>query len=831
VLRLALAGVRHNLGRYVATLVAIITGVAFFAASGFIGARVTDGLEGAINDQYGAVDVAVVPADDSAPDDTISVDEAEDLLAVDGVEGGAGTLEGGVSFRDADGNVFAKDAAASLWIEDEELNPFVVADGEAPQAPGEIAVDRGTAEEHGLGVGDATTVLTPEGPEEATVVGITSFGDRADALSRSGDVSLTEEDATEWLAGGEESFTAYYLRTSDLPADVADAVADVVPPGYQAQTGEEFRDDKKAASGTIGTLIERGLQAFALLALLVGGFVIYNTFSVIVAQRLRELAVLAAIGATGKQLKRSLRREGLVIGLLGSVLGVVAGGLLTTGGIALAGLFGIDVPGAGVSLPWGAMALAVLLGTLITVVSVSVPARRAARTEPIEALQETAAESASLSLMRGLVSGALVGLGLLLMLFGSSGRDVGGGALFVVVGMIAGGPFLAVLAAKATRPALERVGGLEGRLAADNTVRSPKRTATTANALFIGVFLVTLVAVSGTSLKEFSVAQVNEVQSADFTLQSGKLGIGDQVLSDVEAVEGVDRIALVQQSSARAEDTASLLSGADVEQLASVADIETNRGDLADMAEGTVAVLDLGEPDGPKVGDTVTIEGSEGSADLEVVALVAGSLDSLSLAYLVDEATFRSLEGDVPASLAYIGVDSDAAQPSAVQTDIEAITDQRPDLTLTPGNFLGQLIGTLFDFVIQAVIGLLLMSVIIALIGIVNTMSLSILERRRELGLLRIVGMTDPKVRRMVSLESILISLLGTVTGLVTGIVVSLGLLAAVSRLGSTEVSPDVPLLMVLGILVLGVALGFLAALIPARRSTRLDVLDAVQAT
>ena len=203
-----------------------------------------------------------------------------------------------------------------------------MADGDAPDSAGEIAVDRGTADDHDLDVGDDLTLLTLAGKEKVTLVGITEFGD-SDALDSDGTVSITEDDAFDWLNSGQAEYESYYLRGSGDPDDLVAAAGKVLPDGFEVQTGDEFRADQRATTGSFAQGLKTALRAFAILALLVGGFVIFNTFSVIVAQRLRELAVLAAIGATPRQLKRSLRLEGLVLGLLGSLLGVVAGYVLT----------------------------------------------------------------------------------------------------------------------------------------------------------------------------------------------------------------------------------------------------------------------------------------------------------------------------------------------------------------------------------------------------------------------------------------------------------------------------------------------------------------------
>ena len=258
-----------------------------------------------------------------------------------------------------------------------------------------------------------------------------------------------------------------------------------------------------------------------------------------------------------------------------------------------------------------------------------------------------------------------------------------------------------------------------------------------------------------------------------------------------------------------------------------IADIEATKGDLGSIGPDQIALVDDGTHE---VGDTVTVKDNRGrSADLEVVALIKQSIDSVQVVSLVSADTFDQLVGDVAPTVAFIDIESGAETPA--KKGIEKIADLRPDITVTQGNALGRLVGQIFDFIIKAVTGLLLMSVLIALIGIINTMSLSILERRRELGLLRIIGMTDKRVQRMVRLESVLIALLGTVTGIVAGLVVSLGLLLAIKRLSGASVSPSFPVLELLAVLVAGVVLGVLAALVPARRSTKLEVLDAVQAT
>ena len=283
------------------------------------------------------------------------------------------------------------------------------------------------------------------------------------------------------------------------------------------------------------------------------------------------------------------------------------------------------------------------------------------------------------------------------------------------------------------------------------------------------------------------------------------------------------------------DGTATVASAGDVTELAKVANIAVEKGTLADLATaaamgGTIAVVDTGEGATTDVGGTVTVTDSRGKdVDLRVVAVLEATQDTAQTGSIIDITTFESLVGDVAPTLAFVDVASGAQ--GKTKDAIQNLADVRPDITAQEGNAVGKLIGTVFDFLIKAVTGLLLMSVVIALIGIINTMSLSILERRRELGLLRIIGMTDKRVRRMVTLESVLISLLGTLGGLVLGLVVSLLLLVSINRDSQASVTPSIPWIELIVILVLGVLLGVLAALLPARRSTKLEVLDAISAT
>jgi putative ABC transport system permease protein len=844
--KLVVAGVRHNRARYLATFVAIVTGVAFFTATGFLSAGVVESLEGDAKRQYAEVDVAIVPAEDDPAADsghpggafTIDGRVADDVAETEGVEAVGGTLTGAVAFKGSDGKAEGEGATGRLWVTDEQLNPLEIEEGAAPEAPGEIAIDRGLAEDLGYSVGDEVTILTLAGESPATVVGITRFGD-SDALDDGGTVSISEDNAFDWLNSGQVEYEELFVRGSDSQVELAERIEPLVPDGFEAVAGTEFIEEKASSAGSIGRYLRTALQAFAILALLVGGFVIFNTFNVIVAQRTRELGVMAAIGATPSQIKRSLRLEGALLGVLGSVAGVLVGILLAFVLEAVLSVVGADLASGGPVVGAGNVVAGVLLGTIITIASVSIPARRAGRIEPIEAIRSAAVESAEISRKRRLLTAGLLIAGSLLLLAGPSAAVIGIGGILFMAGVIVAGPIFAVLGARILRRPMSHF-GLEGRLAVDNAARNPKRTATTANALLIGVFLVSFTVFAGTSVKDFAVGEIKKLESADYIIASDGGTIDEQLVSDLATVDGVEAVVPFRREAVTIDGVPQAISTGDLTEIESVADVEVADGSLDRLAAGEIAILDpaaavqsTGEGnrggDLPQIGSTVAVKNGEGqSVELEVVAILAATIDGAQVGSFVSDETFDSFVGDTAPTAAFI--DAESGERTDTKDRIEELVDLRPDVEAQEGNAIANLIGGIFDFIINAVIGLLMMSVVIALIGIVNTMSLSIIERRRELGLLRIVGMTDERIHKMIRLESVIVASLGTVTGLFAGLFCAFCTIFAIDRLADTGLGLTIHVSVLVLVLVSGALLGLLASLIPARRSTNLDVLDALDA-
>ena len=833
-LTIALRGLRANAARYTATIVAIVAGVGFLAAGLIVTDSIRTSLGGDAAEQYPAVAAAVQPdTSEESLDPTIDPALLATIEAVPLVDAAAGVLDGPLSVFDPEtGRPLEEGATGSMWVTVAELNPLSVVEGRAPAATGEIALDRRSADRlDDATIGATLDIATVRGLQRATVVGLTEFGSRA-SENPDGTISVAEPWAFDVLGDGMPGYSEVLVAGPvDGPGqeELVAALGTVVPPGFVVLDRSEFLSQTEGVAASIADAARPVLIGFSLLALFVCGFVIYNTFSVVVAQRTRELALLRAVAATPRQVKRSVRVEGIVIGLAGSIIGVLVGVALTLAMPWLLGVFGLSVGSVGITVTATTVVSCILAGTIITLVSVLAPARRAARTPPVEALRSGPATTARTTALRTVISLLLIGGGAgLLVAGGTAGQPVllGAGAFAFVLGVLVGGPVLAALFARAARW-LTQWTGLTGRLASDNLVRNPRRTATTANALVIGVLLVTFVSIAGASVRDWSVEQINELSDSDLTISSNVGGIDPTLVTAIQAEEGVTATATVATSPATVNGSASSVSTGDPADVVSVAGVDVAQGSLDDLAAGGIALGAFSAaPDGgppPEVGSTVTVVVPGGaSQELIVVATLEFSITSLTLSNLMGAASFAELFGDLPTTTIYLDVEPGALDQ--VDASIEELVEGYSNVTVTRGNVIGEIVGSVFDFAINAVIALLGMSVVIAVIGIVNTLSLSIFEQRREIGMLRAVGMLPRDVRRMVRMESVLISMVGTLTGLVTGIFLAYFL----TRPIGVEFNWQLPRLGL--IVVLGVLVGFVASWAPARRVSRIDLLDALQA-
>lgn len=830
---IALQQLRANISRFVATLLAIAIGVAFLTAGTMVTNSIQNSLGGEIDRQYAAVDAAVrlrgIGSEEDGflrGDSGLTAEQFAALGEVDGVAEVATETVGQTRFADQRAIEDAREStfglatlAVRIWT-DGALNPVQLVEGRAPTAQGEVTLDRGTAEDRDLEVGDIVRLASADAAAHSTVVGITRFG-TSDAPDPSGTVTTTTSYAFLLAGRGVETYAEALVAAEPgvSSAQLVASLRDVVPSGFEVVDGDLFREDAKGNFVAVLNVLRPILQGFSGLAIFVCGFVILNTFNVIVGQRTRELALMRAIAATPRQVRRSLRVEGLAIGLLGSVIGLGVGVLLTILLSQVLVWLDLDLPEASISLTPGIVVTGLLVGTLVTFAASLVPAFRAGRTAPVEAMREAAVENGTVGRFRMITALTLVVGGVLLMLT-TNAWALGFGALFFAVGVFLVGPALSYGVARASRPVLARF-GVAGRLSSDNIARQPKRTSTTMNALVLGLLLVTLVTVAGSSLKRTAVDTVNEFSSADFNLTAVAGTIPEGLAEEIEGIDGVEAVARLRSFPVTYEGNAISLSTADAAQLEAVG-IRADSGSLSDLGDG-VAMAQFA-PD-QRVGSKVTFVDQLGrEIPLEITVMLEPSIDTYTLGGLVSPET---LERYAPPGTALgetgLMLTASEGRLDDVGQELQEMTIGYGNLFLLEGNFFGRIIDSIFDFLINAVNGLLGMSVVIALVGIVNTLTLSIFERRRELGLLRAVGMTVRSVRRMVQMEALQMSVLGTVVGMAAGT------LLAWLLLRSSDLSEmDIDWRRFGILLAMGIAIGLVASIAPTRRVTKLNVIEAV---
>lgn len=836
----ALRSLRANLVRFVATSLAIILGIGFLASGLMLTDAVRVGLTGNIEQRYENVDLAIT-ADNAVADlsfmQGVPAKVLDQVREHPGVAAAAGEIEANTRLLKKDGSAVSLRTMGRAWFDDESLNPLTLTDGRAPAADDEIVISVDLARTAHVGVGDRAELETPVGPLTAKIVGLSRFGS-GDAVDDGGTISFKEDRALDVLNTGAASYRNIIIRTSQNPDRVAEELIPDLPASVTVDDRESFIDDATSSSISFINFLRPVLQGFAYLAMFVSGFVIFNTFSVVVTQRYRELALIRAIGGAPKQVRRSLLVEGATIGIVSSAAGVVLGVGLAKGLQVVLRRFGLALPGNGVAITTRTIVLSMVVGTVVTLVAALIPAVRAGRTKPVEAMRQTAIDTSGTSKTRAVFGAIFLIAALALLavnqLSGPQWYFLGPGAFLLFVGLFIGGPLLARLFARILRPVM-KLFGLTGELAAENVVRNPKRTATTANALVIGLFLVTLVTMSGEAMKSAVVTELNRFSSSDFIVASDG-AIAPNLVTDIDAVEGVSATAAVRSAPLSADDgTPYFISGVDIGELRNTTGIEVTKGSIDDVRNGTgAATTDFaslggmaGGPDAEfdRLDETRTFTASNGEPfELRIVALLEAKLDSLMLGDIVNPETFETLAGDQPVKQVFVRVDPGKAND--VGPRLEHAIRGYTGVEIMPGNFIGQVVGKVFDFLIGAINALLAMSVIVALVGIANTMTLAVFERRPELGVVRALGMTRRQVGRMIRMEAALMGAMGTLIGMSAGTFLSWILVSSIPEidLGLSYNWARMGLILVTGLLV-----GVAASIVPAHRATRLDMLDAIR--
>ena len=758
----------------------------------------------------------------------------ESLLAtvrgVAGVQAAQGQVTGYAQFVARDGKAISTGGAPTLAVAfdpDQQISPLHLIAGGPPATSDDVVMDAGTAQKYDFTAGDRVRILSAGPPRTFTITGIAEFG-TANNLAGATLAAFTLPVA-QAIAQQPGKLDAINVVTAPgaSKAAVQQAIARALPPGVEVVTGQTVASENTSSVNQALSFFSTALLVFAFISLFVGAFTIYNTFSIIVGQRTRELALLRIVGASRRQVFGSVLAEAAITGLVSSVIGLGLGVLAALGLQALLRGFGVTLPPGSLVFEPRTVLIALAVGVGVTVLSAIGPARGAVRIPPVAALDDRQS-AASASLRRRFIWGTAVAvIGAVLLGLGLAKpaiQLVGIGAAALFIGVATLSPALArPLSSVIGRP-LPRLLGVAGKLGRENSMRSPRRTAQTAAALMVGLALVSAMAVFGASLSKSATSSADQAISADLIVTATGSGqLSNSVPATASAVPGVTASSAVYQGPFEFQNTLTSLTAVSTDHLADTVILRMTAGTPAALAQGELLIdSTTATSKHLSVGDSVHARFARtGPAVLRIGGIYQAN--ALIGSYLVSAGFFGAHYSPQPPGALLLrtngaAVDNAVTKALAPYQNLQVQT--RAQFEQSQVSAVNQLLGLVY-----ALLGL---AVIIALIGIVNTLMLSVFERTREIGLLRAVGMRRRQVRVMIRSEAVILAIFGAIVGIVIGTALGLALVASLRQQGITDTA--VPVTSLLIFLLLAALLGLVAASWPARRAARLDVLAAIAA-
>jgi putative ABC transport system permease protein len=846
VFKVAWSSLKGNKLRLLLTSFAIVLGVAFVAGSFVFTDTISARFDSLFADISAGVDVYVDPQPPEFGNDQgqiqVSMPEGvfDDVLTVDGVKEAEKSIAGIAQLVDQNGEViggFGPPTLGFSWSGHPDLSPLRIApeNGRPPEGPGEIVLDVGTAETNNFAVGDTISLIVDGPVETFTLVGLANFGTEDNLAGATLAIFEFEEAQRLFELEGRISQIAIAGTPDVSPEELASRVEAVVPDNLVVATGEQATENNLADIKEALGFLTTALLVFAMVAIFVGSFVIYNTFRIIVAQRTRELALLRAIGATARQVTRMVVLEAFIVAIISSAIGVL-------GGVVLAVLLAKGMDAAGFGLPEGPLTVlprtvivGMAVGIIVTVLASIFPAIRASRIPPIAAMRADLAKTTRRSLQKRTVAGVVVtgigALGIIVGLFTSVDNALailGFGALVAFLGV-------SILAPIAARPfasfigwPIRKVYRVAGDLAVQNTQRQPRRTASTASALMIGVALVVFVAILAASLKSSVTEAVEEAFPADLSATSSTFttGVSPQYSADLRLLPEIAGVTTLNSTQIKVGDSvvsASAIEPDTAEGILSIKGVDNDELAAMSVSNGALIYSKDDEPS-DDVGTMVTIELPNGvSGTAEIVGTFDDSVNFGE--YVITRE--RYFTGIDPRTDAFVFANAaDGVSLAEARAAAERAAETFPNVQVqTQSELIAQFVSGI-NLLLGLFTVLLALAIIIAILGITNTLALSIIERTREIGLLRAVGMSRRQLRRMIRWESVIIAVFGAILGMITGVVLGWAVVQALKDQGVGTFSIPTTQLVIL-VLVAGFA-GILAAIYPAYKGSRLNILEAI---
>jgi len=844
--KLALRGLLTRKLRSVLTGFAVVIGVAFVVGTLVFTDTINESFKNLFERVQKGVDVSVeaaqpVKADFEAPP-SMPAATLDKVKATPGVDAAEGSVSSDGTLLDDKGEPIKSNGPPTIIVSASTVKRFQALDyksGGPPQTADEVAIDRGTSKKFHFDVGDTVTVQGDAPAKQYKVSGVATLGDR-DSLGGSRLVVMTLPEAQRMT--GRNGYDSISVATGD-PNGVKASLQRELGKDFNVRTGKEAAEDQAQDLSDALGFLRTALLVFAGVALLVGGFLIFNTFSVTVAQRTKELALLRVIGASRRQVLRSILLETFVVGVVASILGILVGFALAP---ALAGLlkaFGIDLGTQGLVIKGSTVIIGLLVGVIATMVSGFVPARRATRVQPVAAMRDSVTPGVGKVRRRRIVVAIVLEIvGVLVVFFGlfggtgSSGGDaslLGLGMLLMIFGVAVVAPVLVQPLARAIGAPLARFQGMTGTLARENAIRQPQRTAVTAAALMVGLALVVFVTIFAAGLKGSISHVIDQQITANLIVQNqdGFSPIPAKIADNVKQVPGVEQVSPIRFEPAvvRGKSGTINANGVDPATIGSVLKLKWDQGDaknLSSLQDDQVLLdKDFAKTHGDlKVGSTLKLLTPPGkSIDYKVTGIFKNQA-GLTAPVIVTDASMQRDWASTQIQWLWATAKPGTDEEQLAKAAGTALKPFPSTDALSIGQFkkksqegLNSLLGLVF--------ALLALSVIIALLGIINTLALSVHERTRELGMLRAVGMSRRQVRRMVRGESVITAVIGAVLGTVLGIAFAVIVSRPLASQGFVFV---VPFGWLIAFFILAAIAGVLAAIPPARRAAKVDVLRAV---
>lgn len=838
--RTALRNVLSHKARLLMTVLAVMLGVAFVSGTLVF----TDTLGNAFRNQsaknYDDVAVAVTTYADQRDAETPGVDAAtlKRIQGLDGVASATGRVSGFAGVADPDGkligNGWSNTGANFAPGEGGKDAQYAFTDGTGPTADDRIALDEDTAKKGEYKVGDKVRVATNGPVKEYTLAGV--FTTEDGAVNAGGSLVLFDTTVAQklFLRPGEFQDVSVAAASGASDQQVLAAVKPLLPKDAEAETGKVVADREAEQTERGLNSLNQMLLAFAGIALFVGIFLIANTFTMLVAQRTKELALLRAVGASRRQVKRSVLLEAAVVGLIASVIGFALGVGLATGMRSAMSLIGGKIPAGPLVVAPTTLAIAFTVGVLITVLAAWLPARRAAKIPPVAAMNSMYSAATVKSLvLRNSIGAVITLLGGAAVVAGAaqSGTSaqlaIAAGAFLALIGVIILIPLLSRPVIALVRPLLQRLFGVSGKLAAQNAVRNPRRTGATASALAIGLTLVTGISVLGVTLGQAVDRMTTDNIKADYmvSMASGD-SLDESALTALEKADGVTAVSPTQSVWLKiggAELSASGVTPGDVQKVLTV---DTLSGSTDSLGRGEIAVSEkTAKSHGWKAGDSVPVTYEDKKKESLRIGALYKDNDFLS-PVLIPRKTVAPHEAR--ASIPEVWVKTDGGASTANEQALVDALGDNPGMSVMDRQDIRDTFGGTINLAMNIMYGLLAMALLIAVLGVVNTLAMSVFERQQEIGMLRAIGLDRRKVKRMIRLEAVVISLFGAVVGIALGLFLGW----AIGQAMSASI-PDYALVVPWGrialFLVLAGLVGVLAALWPARNAARLNMLTAIK--